>query len=219
MIVRRCKATAGEFHARTLEPNEVWFVETSREAVVLGSRQDVTLLDLGRCSQERVDVVERRSGGGIVHLVPRKHVWVDVTISDQHPRWTDDVIGSMRWLGEAWVRALTELGFESSVYRDRLQADTLGELICFASLGSGEVVDQSGAKLVGISQRRTRSTARFQCTVLTEWEPERLLGFLANTAQVPLGTHAADELRRRVAIVDCELSDLESAFEQALLTP
>jgi len=217
MIVRRCKATAGEFHSRALDPSEAWFVEVSREAVVLGSRQDASLLDHERCGNEKVDVVARRSGGGIVHLVPGKHVWVDVTISDAHPQWTDDVVESTRWIGESWVRALGELGIVSSVYRDRLQADKLGELICFASLGPGEVIDDTGAKLVGISQRRTRSSARFQCTVLTEWDPERLLGFLAQTVRVSLPTETSNELRRRVAFVDHRVSDIESAFERVLL--
>jgi lipoate-protein ligase A len=217
MIVRRSEATADEFHLRALDTNEVWLVDVTREAVVLGSRQDAAVLDLERCSAEKVDVVTRRSGGGIVHLVPGKHVWVDVTISDEHPQWTDDVVESTRWIGEAWVHALGELGIESSVFRDRLRTDRLGELICFASLGPGEVIDRHGAKLVGISQRRTRSSARFQCTVLTEWEPERLLGFLASTVRASLPAQTTNELFRRVALVDHRVPDIESAFERALL--
>jgi lipoate-protein ligase A len=112
---------------------------------------------------------------------------------------------------------LGELGIVSSVYRDRLRADRLGELICFASLGPGEVIDSSGAKLVGISQRRTRSSARFQCTVLIEWDPERLLGFLTSTVRASLPAEALTELSRRVAFVDLRVSDIESAFERALL--
>jgi lipoate-protein ligase A len=217
MIVRRSEATAEEFHLRALESNEVWLVDVTREAVVLGSRQDDNLLDLKRCQSEKVDVVTRRSGGGIVHLAPRRQVWVDVTISDDHPQWTDDVIESTRWIGEAWVRALGDLGMRSSVYRDRLQTDGLGELICFASLGPGEVMNDSGAKLVGISQRRTRSSARFQCTVLVEWDPERLLDFLAPTIRASLIAETTNELRRRVALVEHRVSDIESAFERALL--
>lgn len=196
----------------------MWFVDVSNEAIVLGSRQDESLLDLDRCDREGVDVVVRRSGGGIVHLVPGMNVWVDVTISDQHPRWTADVIESTAWLGEAWVQALSELGIESTTYRGRLEADELGQLVCFASLGSGEVVDSRGAKLVGISQRRTRSSARFQCTVLTAFEPERLIDLLASSARELLPAHSVSELKRRVAIVDRRRSDIESAFERALLT-
>jgi len=33
--------------------------------------------------------------------------------------------------------------------------------------------------VVGISQRRTRAGARFQCAVARRWEPDRLAGLLA----------------------------------------
>jgi len=193
----------------------VWFVDTTREAVVLGSRQDENLIDRAKCESENVEVTVRRSGGGIVHLVPGSHVWVDVTISSDHPQWTDDVVESAMWLGRVWVQALALLGVDSSVYRDRLSGDDLGQLICFASLGPGEVVDQSGAKLVGIAQRRTRSIARFQCTVLTAWDPQRVLDLL--TPVVDRSSETLDDLRRRVAIVDRRRADIESAFERALL--
>lgn len=213
--VQRCAAEAGEFHHRDLGPNEAWFVETIREAVVLGSRQDEGLIDRAKCQSENVEVTVRRSGGGIVHLVPGRHVWVDVTISSDHPQWTDDVVESAMWLGRVWVRALDRLEVDSSVYGDRLSGDELGRLICFASLGPGEVVDQSGAKLVGISQRRTRSTARFQCTVLTAWDPRRVLDLLVPGIDVP--PTALDDLQRRVAVVERQRADIESAFEHALL--
>jgi hypothetical protein len=51
--------------------------------------------------------------------------------------------------------------------------------VCFGGLGTGEVVDADGRKLVGISQRRTRAGARFQCMAHAIWEPERLVGLLA----------------------------------------
>jgi hypothetical protein len=37
-------------------------------------------------------------------------------------------------------------------------------VVCFASVGPGEVV-RGGSKVVGVSQRRTKDAARFQCTV------------------------------------------------------
>jgi hypothetical protein len=50
--------------------------------------------------------------------------------------------------------------------------------VCFAGLGAGEVV-VGPRKLVGISQRRTRDGARFQCVVHRSWDPVPLLGLLA----------------------------------------
>ena len=66
---------------------------------------------------------------------------------------------------------------EWAVYRDKLVATAPERAVCFASVGPGEVVrremnagvNQRSAgvshKVVGISQRRTKDAARFQCTV------------------------------------------------------
>jgi lipoate-protein ligase A len=212
---RRIATSAGEFHAHDPEVGVAWFVEVDREAIVLGSRQHPGILDGSLGDDGAVEIVKRRSGGGLVHLVPGEHVWLDVTISRDDPEWTDDVVESMTWLGEHWVHALAQLGMEAHVHRARLDADALGKLVCFASLGPGEVVDATGAKLVGISQRRTRDTARFQCTVLTAWRPERLASLLATT---PAPGDLVD-LRSRVAIVERPLVDIESAIQRELTRP
>jgi hypothetical protein len=56
-------------------------------------------------------------------------------------------------------------------------------VVCFAGLGPGEVVDATGFKVVGVSQRRTRAIARFQCALPLRWDPARLSGLL--TARPP----------------------------------
>jgi hypothetical protein len=50
--------------------------------------------------------------------------------------------------------------------------------VCFAGLGPGEVT-VDGRKVVGLSQRRTREAALFQCCAALRWEPARLLDLLA----------------------------------------
>src|SRR5690606_24455396 len=55
-------------------------------------------------------------------------------------------------------------------------------LVCFAGLAPGEVTVE-GRKVVGVSQRRTRTSARFQCAVLHHWDPEPLLDVLALTPE------------------------------------
>jgi lipoate-protein ligase A len=50
--------------------------------------------------------------------------------------------------------------------------------VCFAGLGPGEIT-VDGRKVVGMSQRRTREAALFQCCAALRWEPERLLDLLA----------------------------------------
>lgn len=59
---------------------------------------------------------------------------------------------------------------EWAVYRDKLVATAPQRAVCFASVGPGEVVRREmnasvSHKVVGISQRRTKDAARFQCTV------------------------------------------------------
>ena len=49
--------------------------------------------------------------------------------------------------------------------------------MCFGGLGPGEVT-VGGRKVVGISQRRTRAGAVFQCAALVTWDPTPLLDLL-----------------------------------------
>ena len=77
-------------------------------------------------------------------------------------------------------------------------------LVCFAGLGPGEVT-LGGAKLVGISQRRTRAGARFQCAVHRRWDPVAVVDALAEPRPSP------DELRDLVRGVDVPLTALEAA--------
>lgn len=63
------------------------------------------------------------------------------------------------------------------IHRDRLQRTRWGRLVCFGAVGPGEV-SVAGRKVVGISQRRTRGGARFQCLVLDGWDPGPLLDLL-----------------------------------------
>jgi lipoate-protein ligase A len=65
------------------------------------------------------------------------------------------------------------------------------------------VVD--GRKVVGISQRRTRAGARFQCVVHRHWDPSALLELLA------LDDSQRDEARLELATVGAGL-DVDHAL-------
>jgi lipoate-protein ligase A len=54
--------------------------------------------------------------------------------------------------------------------------------VCFAGLGPGEVTI-AGVKVVGMSQRRTRAGALFQCAALLAWDPARLVEVLGLPAE------------------------------------
>ena len=136
-----------------------------RSTVVLGSGQrDVSGL-VDRATEAGLDVVRRRSGGGAVLLQPDGVLWVDVLVPRNDPLWDDDVGRSSMWLGAAWCEALTALGVEADVHRGLFSCGLAGRAVCFVGRGAGEVVSD-GRKVVGISQRRDRGGARFQCAVL-----------------------------------------------------
>jgi lipoate---protein ligase len=155
----------------------------SDSALVLGSAQPESTIDVAACAAAGVDVVRRRSGGGAVLVEPPSIIWVDLVIGTTDPLWCADVGRSAWWLGEAWAGALRRAGLaELDVWKGPMERNAWSPLICFASLGPGEVVDARRRKLVGISQRRTRHGALFQCACLLRWQPERLLDLLALSA-------------------------------------
>ncbi len=159
--------SVGDFHARDIpEPAAplVWWNQFIEPALVLGSTQrDPALVDDEACAERGIEVVRRRSGGGAVLLVPGSAVWIDVILPSQHPAWSHDVHRPMVWLGERIVDALGILGVTGAleVHDGPMRTTEWSRLVCFDGVGPGEVL-LDGAKLVGISQRRTRTAARLQ---------------------------------------------------------
>ncbi|MBW3645669.1 MAG: hypothetical protein KY441_09210 [Actinobacteria bacterium] len=179
--VEHAVGSAAAFHARPLpEPaaRVVSVLEVDRPALVLGSTQPETDADAAAVAGAGAELVRRRSGGGAVLLVPGQALWVDVVVPRDDRLWDDDVHRASHWLGAAWVAALVDLGVVAEVHTGPLVRTRWSRLVCFAALGPGEV-HAGGRKLVGLSQRRTRHGARFQCLVLRRWDPEPLLSVLA----------------------------------------
>jgi len=221
--------SAADFHARLLpervEPT-LWWFEVQRPTVVLGSSQPSTHLDAQACARAGVEVVRRRSGGGAVWLEPGECTWVDVIVPVGHRFWTADVSSSAWWLGETWRDALHAMAADTmaadttpaaSVHRGPMVHTSWSSRVCFAGVGGGEVViadEQSlngWAKLVGVSQRRTRTAARLQCVVYRRWSPQRLVDVLA--APLP---GDVDDLARVTATVEASPSEVRHAFEAVL---
>jgi lipoate---protein ligase len=149
----------------------VWIHEVSAPALVLGSSQRPEIVDDETIGS--IELVRRRSGGGAVLLIPNEVVWLDLLIPAGDPLWSDDVSRASHWLGDVWVAAL---GY-GEVHRGPMVRTPWSSLVCFAGLGPGEVT-VNGRKLVGISQRRTRAGARFQCAVYAQHDPAVLPALL-----------------------------------------
>jgi len=178
--VERRTGSAEALHARALDEGGrlVELLEVTGPAIVLGSRQSPDEVDTTAARVQGTEVVRRRSGGGGVLLVPGEQAWVDVTIGRDDPLWRDDVAVAFEWLGASWGAAVASFGLTPAVHTGRLVETRWSRRVCFAGLGPGEVT-VGGRKLVGISQRRTRAGARFQCVVHRRWDPTSLLGLLA----------------------------------------
>jgi lipoate---protein ligase len=161
----------------------VWAFTLDGPALVLGSTQRADDVDEVAAARLGVDVVRRRSGGGAVLLEPGDVAWIDVIVPRGDPLWNDDVAVAAEWLGRVWVAALDDLGVAGGeAHRGGLACGALGSVVCFGGTGPGEVL-VGGGKVVGISQRRTRAGARFQCSVPLRWRPDRHAALLAPGVQ------------------------------------
>lgn len=211
------RGDARTFHAR--QPDNVerpllsWF-EITRPALVLGSTQDISVVDQVACAEYGVDVVHRHSGGGAVLLVPDQIAWFDLIIPSGHERWDDDVSRAAWWVGDAVCQALADTGLADlgladpglTVHRGGLVRSPWSGLVCFAGLGPGEVVSGT-RKLLGLSQRRTRQWIRYQCAVHQVWDP----ALLARLLRAP--SPAAEELLPLVGTAELRIEPLLEALQ------
>jgi lipoate-protein ligase A len=185
--------TAADFHAMEL-PYEraLWWCNVETPTVILGSTQSVDDVNQNSADESGVLVSRRRSGGGAVFVHPSDTVWIDITISRDDPLWKDDVAESMLWLGEFFVEALSPW-VQANVYRDSFSTGVDGRVVCFSSSSPGEVFVGTN-KLVGISQRRGREGARFQCVLYRHWRPGEWSQIFASSdvrsrvADIPVAT-------------------------------
>jgi lipoate-protein ligase A len=167
--VERFVEPAADFHALVVPvpaTRAVWVAEPTAPVLVLGSTQPRSVV-----VDPTIEVVQRRSGGGAVLVVPGDLLWIDVIVPFGDDLWDDDVGRATHWLGDAWADALHRMGVAGRVHTGPMVRTEWSHRICFAGVGPGEVLDPDGRKLVGISQRRTRGSARFQCAALLRWDP------------------------------------------------
>ena len=183
--LRRLTGRAADLHAEPLPDapgRAVWVLDATAPALVLGSTQPEDLVDVEAAAAAGIDVARRRSGGGAVLVLPGETAWVDVIVPAGDPLWDDDIARAGHWLGRAWQSALAELGVGSTeVHEGPLACGPLGRLVCFAAVGAGEVTvpgNDGPRKVVGVSQRRTRAAARFQCAAYRRWDPDPLARLL-----------------------------------------
>jgi lipoate---protein ligase len=191
--------SAADLHARELSGTRTaTFFSTEVPTLVLGSSQPAESVDDAAVQRWGLATCRRRSGGGGVLLWPGEYVWLDVEIPPGDPLWREDVGAAAWWAGELWREALGPLTATATVHRGRMVHTSWSAAVCFAGVGPGEVLI-GAAKLVGVSQRRTRLGARFQTMVHRAWRPE----LMASLVSPPLPTEPLP------AVVTCPLTSDE----------
>jgi lipoate-protein ligase A len=206
---------ARSLHAAELPARRgLWLMNPTRPAFVLGSSQDEGDIDGGFCSAHGIDVVRRRSGGGAVHVDSAASVWIDIVIPRDDALWVDDVGRAMHFVGLAWRQMLVDFGVSGTVVNEGPHvANDWSKTLCVAGRGAGEVFRVSGAKVVGISQRRTRDFARFQCIAYHAWD------ITAHLGAIPLLNGDPERAATLVATMPAvEPADLVVALASALPT-
>jgi lipoate-protein ligase A len=206
--------TASDFHSKDLPAERaLWLCSAEKPALILGSTQDESDVRVDVAVGSGIEIVRRRSGGGAVYVAPDESVWMDITISREDPLWQDDVSASMLWLGDAFVQAL-QPWVHAETFRGTFHNGDVGRAVCFASAAPGEVFVGDN-KLVGISQRRNREGARFQCVLYRQWNP---LIWSSLLTSVDVQEHVCN---MQVAIIAAPARDIADAVMSALaaLTP
>jgi lipoate-protein ligase A len=177
--------------------------EVTQPTLVLGSTQPVELVARQRVKERGIAVLRRRGGGGGVLLQPGDHVWVDAWIPRDDPLWNPDVSAAAAWVGDWWMAALAGLGLDGfDAHAGRAVPGALGELVCFAGKGPGEVFHH-GRKVMGLSQWRSREGALFSACAYEHWDPVPLVDL------VHVDDSVRSELVRDLAPMAVGLGDLD----------
>ena len=102
---------------------------------------------LGRAAQRNIEVIRRRSGGGIVLVDPHRSLWIDIEIGADDSRYVAEPLGMMAQVGRWWLAALVSLDCAFPgiwQFVGQTGSDSDGELVCFAGRSHGELmVEQS----------------------------------------------------------------------------
>lgn len=208
--INHLSGDAGVFHARELPTDQrvATFFRAESPTLVMGSSQRVGSVDAAAAARQGVDVVRRRSGGGGVLLWPDEFVWLDLEIPASDGLWNDDIARAMWWVGELWRSALGDFEPMATVHQGRLVTTRWSSEVCFAGTGPGEVL-VGGAKMVGVSQRRTRLAARFQTMLHLRWRPDVVASLVA-------GAPSVEELSPLVKTCSADLEVITARLSAAL---
>jgi lipoate-protein ligase A len=210
-----------------------WWLPAS-PAVVLGvglRPRLAEIVDLERCGQAGVPVLDRRSGGGALLLDEQLLCGAIALPTAVVPR---DVTESYGWLGDRLATGLGRLGIDArrvevaearadvATLRASAADDPVSRLLlstCYGALSPHEVVvgAEPAAKLVGLAQVRRRQAALFQFGILLR-DQSRLADYL-RVEDADTRAALRKELSRRTvglaSLTDRSVAEVVAAVEDA----
>lgn len=214
--IERSHGPAAELHAASAAAlageslvATVRILAAERPAIVVGSHQPDDWFDREALAAAGYELARRASGGGAVLVGPSRAVWMDFLVPAGDPLWEDDVGRAAWWVGDLWADALAGAGWSGTgtVWKQAMRRSPWSPVVCFAGVGPGEVLID-GAKVVGVSQRRTRRGALFQTAALLRWNAPEWASLLspagwAATGHLPQAPGPAlDELQAAARALD-----------------
>ncbi len=218
-----------------IEPGDLpilyWSV-AERAGLVLGYSQKHTILNPVALADQSIPIYHRRAGGTAVLVGPHL-LSLDVVLPAGHPLILADIVESYRWLGDAWVATLLQIGVQTRVVspaeahaqRTRLKQpetrvdESLLSRACYGTLSPYEVV-VGQRKIVGFDMIRRRVGSLLQAGVLLHWDTVTLAQLLGHTDE--------EQIRLRYGLLEravgldmltpheIGINDLITAFEQVI---
>jgi lipoate-protein ligase A len=177
------------------DPPILYWSVANPPGLVLGFSQKQEVLNAAELTRQPLPIYHRRAGGTAV-LVGPTLLDLDVILPANHPLVLSDIVESYRWLGEAWVAALLQIGIQTRIVppaEARAQQtlckqpetrtyETLMNRACYGSISPYEVV-AGQRKVVGLDMIRRRTGTLLQAGVLLQWDTTTLARLLGHNAE------------------------------------
>jgi len=181
--VQSYAGTTAELHALPMptagERAALWVMAPTKAALAMGSSQTADQFDQERLAADGVELAPRRSGGGAVFIDPASTVWIDLVAPRSSLLWSSELAENFLLVGRIWQQALAAIGVDSELCVESSARTDAATWACWAGLGWGELVHgPEGAKLVGLSQRRTRWGCRVQAMAVLNRASTRVSDYL-----------------------------------------
>jgi lipoate---protein ligase len=199
-------------HYRGLPTRHAEWRQVVRSTLVLGSTQPAAVVAKDQLTYWDVEAIRRRGGGGAVLLKQGDHLWLDAWVPRADPLWTADVSEAAVRIGAWWRAGIESFGVGGlELHEGRARPGELGELVCFAGRGPGEVF-HLGRKVVGLSQWRSREGTLFSTCAYAHWEPRPLVN-LINVGGKARDGLVAELVERAVGLDDIEPTGIPDFYK------